>query len=109
MKKESAPTSPRKGASGESKRVVTFQSLLSEMDRCRKQHRIWEEVRSFLERIEQCYSDERARASWLRLADGRLVEVSYFHDVLSDVDILISDLEDQISNIERVEVAHGKQ
>lgn len=85
----------------------TIQTLVEELDRSRKQARIWEEAKTFLERIQRSYSSDRTSGQILRLADGRMVEEKYFLEVLTDIDVIIAEIYGQIESIERVEVPRG--
>lgn len=85
----------------------TVKNLFLEIDELQQRHRVWEEIKSFLERHSKSTVDGSA-VNEIKMHDGRHVDPEVVLNMLLDVDETMGTIEARIGELEVTEVGGGK-
>lgn len=81
----------------------TVKHLILELDELHQRHRVWEEIKSFLERKVNGSSVD------MQMQDGRHVDGDVVTAMLVDIDAIMGEIEARVEELETVEVTNGKR
>lgn len=86
----------------------TIKNLLLEIDELKQRHRVWEEIKTFLERHSKTNTSGIA-VNEINMHDGRVVDPQVVLNMLLDVDETMGTIEARIDELEGTEVSGARK